>query len=87
MLASQRYCMRLCLRGTARGPRGEVIPPQEGIEKTRGRIKRAVNQCTPAQGPTEMKHPPAEPLEARGLGPFPDSTRSQLGALPTPGLQ
>lgn len=36
MLASQRYCMRLCLRVTARGPRGEVIPPQEGIEKPVG---------------------------------------------------
>lgn len=51
-----------------------------GHRKTRGRIKRAVNQCTPAQGPTEMKHPPAEPLEARGLGSVPRfdslSTRS-----------
>lgn len=36
MLASQQYCMRLCLRGTAGDPRGEVVPPQEGIEKPVG---------------------------------------------------
>lgn len=85
MLASQRYCMRLCLRGTTRGPRGEVIPPQEGIEKPVGGQNGRLTSVRPRGAHTEMKHPPAEPFEARG--PFPDLTRSQLGALPNPGLQ